>query len=72
MGPVRVTEPPIGMVQEQEVLALDVEDERLGVGGFMAEDFRAEKAKEQEARVASFGGDARDARNIDVRTAPAV
>ncbi len=60
------------MIQEEEVLALHVEDERLGVGRFIAEDFRAEKAEEQEARVAGLGGDAGDARDIDVRTAPAV
>jgi hypothetical protein len=72
VGPVPVTEPPIGVVQEQEILALDIEDERLGISSFMAENFRTEEAEEQEACVASLGGDARDARNIHVRTAPAV
>jgi hypothetical protein len=60
------------MIQEQEVLALDVEYKRLGIGRFMAEDFRAEETKEEEARVASFRRDAGHARNVDVRTSPTI
>src|SRR5262249_16452875 len=60
------------MIQKQEVLALDVKYKRLGVGRFTAEDFRAEEAKEKEARVASFCGDAGDTPNVHVRASPAV
>ena len=51
----------VRLVEEQQVLALHVEDERLGVDGLGAEHARVEQAVEQEGGVARLRGDAGDA-----------
>ena len=60
------------MVEEEEVLALDVEDQRLGVGGLGPEDPRVEHRVEEERRVRGLRRHARDARDVDMRAAGAV
>ena len=65
-------EPAVLLVEEQQVLALHVEDERVRVRGLAAEGTRGEEAVEQERRVARLGGDAGDARDADVGAARAV
>ena len=70
--PIVVGEADVRLVEEEEVLALHVEDEGLGVGRLGAEHARAEQAVEQERGVARLGGDARDARDVDVGAAGAV
>ena len=72
VGPVLVGQPRVGLVEEQQVLALDVEDQRLGVGRLVAEHVTVEERVEQEARVGRLGGDAGDAGDVHVRAAAAV
>ena len=59
-GGLVVGELGVGVVEEQQVLALDVEDERLGVGRLGAEHARVEQAVEQEGGVGGLGGHAGD------------
>ena len=61
-----------GVVEEEQVLALDVEDERLRVGRLGAQHARVEQAVEQEGGVAGLGGDAGDAGDVDVGALGAV
>ena len=67
-----VVEPGVGVVEEQQVLALDVEDQRLGVGLGGAEHARVEQRVEQEGGVGGLGGHAGDARDVDVGAPGAV
>ena len=67
-----VVEPDVGVVEEQQVLALDGEHQRLGVDGSAAEHAGAKDGVQQEQRVAGLGGDAGDAADRDVRAAGAV
>ena len=69
---VLVGEADVGVVEEQQVLALHVEDQRLGVDRLGAEHARVEQGVEQERGVGGLGGDARDAADVDVRAAGAV
>ena len=62
----------VGSIEEEEVLALDVEDQRLGVLGLAAEHPGVKERVEQEGGVGGLGGDAGDARDVDVRAASAV
>ena len=55
-----------------QVLALDVEDEGLGVGRLGAEGARVEQAVEQEGGVAGLGGHAGDPADVHVRAPGAV
>ena len=71
-GRLIVAQPRVGVVEEEQVLALDVEDERLGVGGLGAQHPGVEQAVEQEGGVAGLGGHARDAADVDVGAAAAV
>ena len=71
-GRLVVAQVDVGVVEEQQVLALDVEDERLGVGRLGAEHARVEQAVEQEGGVGGLGGHARDAADVHVGAAGAV
>ena len=71
-GGLVVAEVDVGVVEEQQVLALDVEDERLGVGRLGPEHARVEQAVEQERGVGGLGGHARHAADVDVGAAGAV
>jgi hypothetical protein len=62
----------VGVVEEQQVLALDVEDQRLGVGGIGPEHAGVEHAVEEEAGVGGLGRHARDTTDVDVGTPAAV
>ena len=72
LGAQLVVEADVGVVEEQQVLALDGEDQRLGVHGAGAEHAGAEQRVQQEQRVAGLGRDAGDAGDRDVRAAGAV
>ena len=69
---VLVGEADVGVVEEQQVLALHVEDQRLGVDRLGAEHARVEEGVEQERGVGGLGRHARDAADVDVRAAGAV
>src|SRR3546814_3670876 len=56
-----LVEPGVVVVEEQEVLALDVEDQRLGAGDGGAEHPGVEQRVQQEGGVGGLGGHARDA-----------
>jgi hypothetical protein len=71
-GGLPVVEPDVGPIQPEQVLALDVEDERLRVDGLRPEHARFEEGVEQERRVARLRGDARDPADVDVRAPGAV
>ena len=55
------------MVEEEEVLALHVEHQGLGVVGLVSEHARGEQAVEEEGGVRRLGGHPRDAADVDVR-----
>ena len=67
-----VVEPDVRVVEEQQVLALDREHQRLGVDGSAAEHAGGKDGVQQEQCVAGLGGDAGDAADRDVRAAGAV
>ncbi len=67
-----VVEPGVRRVQEQQVLALDREDQRLGVGGPAAEHAGAEQRVQQEQREAGLRRHPGDAADRHVRAAGAV
>ena len=69
---VLVGEADVGVVEEQQVLALHVEDQRLGVDRLGAEHARVEEGVEEERGVGGLGRHARDAADVDVRAAGAV
>ena len=60
------------VIEEEEVLALHVEDERVGVGRVLAEHARVEERVEEKGRVRRLRRNAGDARDVDVRAAGAV
>jgi hypothetical protein len=60
------------VVEEQQVLALDVEDQRLRIDGVLTERAGVEQAVEQERGVGGLRGDTRDPGDVDVRAARAV
>ena len=62
VGPQVVVEPDVGLVEEQQVLALDGEDQRLRVDGPGAERAGGEQRVQQEQGEAGLGRDAGDAR----------
>ena len=62
----------VGPVEEEEVLALHVEDQRLGVVGARAQLPRREERVEQEDGVAGLGGHARDPADVHVGAPGAV
>ena len=62
LGPRLGVEATVGLVDEQQVLALDVEDDAVRVGGPAPERAAREEAVEQERRVGGLGGDARRCR----------
>ncbi len=66
-GPQVVVEPGVGLVEEQQVLALDAEDQRLGVDGPGAERAGAEDRVQQEQGEAGLGGHTGDAADRHVR-----
>src|SRR5205823_13262063 len=59
-------------IEEQKVLALHVEHERLRVDRFRAERSGGEKALEQERRIGGLRRDTGDAADVDVSAARAV
>ncbi len=61
----------VGLVEVEEVLPLDVENERFGAGG-VAENAGVVEAMQQEEGVAGLGGDAGDAGDVDVAALTAV
>jgi hypothetical protein len=67
-----VVEPVVRRVQEQQVLALDREHQRLGVGGPAAEHAGPEQRVQQEQREAGLRRHPGDAGDRHVRTAGAV
>ncbi len=69
---VLVAELGVEVVEEQQVLALHVEDERLGVDRLRTERARVEERVEEERGVGGLGRHARDAADVDVRAAGAV
>ena len=69
---VLVAELGVEVVEEQQVLALHVEDQRLGVDRLRAEHARVEEGVEEERGVGGLGRHARDAADVDVRAAGAV
>ena len=72
LGAVLVGQPDVGLVEEQQVLAFDVEDQRLCVRRLVAEHVAVEQPVEQETRVARLGRDAGDAGDVHVRAAASV
>ena len=72
LGAQVVVELDVGVVEEQQVLALDGEDQRLGVDRALAQCAGAEQRVQQEQCVAGLGGDAGDAADRDVGAAGAV
>ena len=62
----------VGPVQEEQVLPLHVEDQRLGVVRAGTELARSEEAVQQEDGVAGLCGHARDAADVDVGAPGAV
>jgi hypothetical protein len=67
-----VVEFDVGMVEEQQVLALDVEDERLGVDRPRPQHAAVEDGVEQEGGIGGLGGHTGDARDVDVGATAAV
>ena len=67
-----VVELGVGVVEEQQVLALDVEDQGLGVGRLGAEHAGVEQRVQQERGVARLRGHAGDAGDVDVGALGAV
>ena len=65
----RVVELGVVVVEEEQVFALHVEDQRVGVGRVVAEHARVEQRVEQEGCVRRLGRDTRDAGDVDVRAA---
>ena len=55
------------MIQEQQVLAFDIENQAFGVRGCGTEHPRVEQRIQQERRVAGFGGNAGDSADVDMR-----
>ena len=70
--PLRLVEPGVVVVEEEEVFALDVEDQRVRVGRVLVEHARVEQGVEEEGRVRRLRRDAGDPRDVDVRAACAV
>jgi hypothetical protein len=68
-GDRRLVQPGVRVVEEQQILALHIEDQRLRVGRFATEHARPERAVEQERREARLGGHAGDAGDRHVRAA---
>ena len=62
----------VGVVEEQQVLALDVEDQRRRVGRLGAQHPAVEQRVQQERGVAGLGGDAGDPADVDVSPLRAV
>ena len=60
------------VIEEEQILALHVEDERLRVRRVGAEHAGGEQPEEQEGRVRGLRRDAGDARDVDVRAARTV
>ena len=64
-GPARgglLVEQPVGLVEPQQILALDVEDQHAQVGGALAQDLRMRREHAQEEqRERGLGGDTADA-----------
>jgi hypothetical protein len=61
-----VVEPGVGPVEVEQVFALHVEDQALGVDGGLAQDARGEQGVEEESGVGGLGGHPRDAGDVDV------
>ncbi len=60
------------MIEKEEILALDVEDQCLGVHRRRSQHSAREERVEQERGVCRLGGDTGDAGDVDVRAAAAV
>ena len=70
--PLRLVELGVVVVEEEEVFALHVEDQRVRVGRVVAEHARVEQGVEEEGGVGRLRRDAGDPRDVDVRAARAV
>ena len=67
-----LAEADVGVVEEQQVLPLDVEHQRLGIGRLGTEHAGTEQRVEQERGVARLRGHATDAADVDVGALGAV
>ncbi len=56
----------VGLVEKEEVFALDVEDDRFCPPGFVTQHARVEQREEQKGRVTGLGGNTRDAADVDM------
>ena len=68
LGPLLVGQLGVLVVEEEEVFALHVEDQSLGVDRLAPQDTGVEEAVEQEGGVTGLGGHARYAADVDVGT----
>ena len=63
---------PVGVVEEEQILTLDVEHQRLGVGCLGTEHSGVEQAVEQEAGIGGLRCDTGDARDVHMSATRAV